>query len=163
MSEEATLTPPRFAFDEFYKMLHQYVNNPEARSALATYDAEDVAGRGELATPTDRSVCSELAYESFHEFERIGFQIMYEHGWPTYSQIVKTTTNDPERRQDLCKPLYDFRNIALRLIQKHDTRWSSSFRDEDFDINNRVSVLKLLKMWAERHPSTPPYYTWPNG
>lgn len=111
MSETELALPPKFSFDEFYEMLKEYVHDPEAREALATYDAEDVAGHGELS---NASVCSDLAFDSFGTFKMIGWSILVKHGWPTYWDMIQATKQD------------------------HHCGWSSSMWDQAFGISRAV-------------------------
>jgi hypothetical protein len=156
MSEEEFKMPRKFTFDEFYEMLKEYVNDPKARELLAIYDAENAEGRGELSDTS----CSELAFNSYADFQGIGWAILAKNGWPTYSQVIKNTKHDFELRRELCKPYYEFVSFARRLIRREKTIWMKRleiFPDEDFDINSGESVLKFMKLWTEKYSNNSPY------
>ncbi len=144
MSEEEFKMPPKFTFDEYYEMLKEFVNDPKVREYLAIYDAEDAAGRGELL---DRSQCSELADESHSTFEWMGRSILVANGWPNYPDILKIS--DVNLKLDVMSMGNTFWKIGRRLIRKEPTQKGWDFQDEDYDISDRGSVLRLLKRWAK--------------
>ncbi|WP_334150992.1 hypothetical protein [Hyphomicrobium sp.] len=154
MSKEAPAMPRKFAFDEFYEMLKEYVSDPKARHALMTYDSEYGAGRGYL---TDGSQCSELAFDSYGDFKAAGWSILAKHGWPTLSQVIKSTEHDFELRSKIEDAGRTFVDLGRRLIRKEPYEKGWSFQDDDFDVDDRASALKLLKMWSIRYPNNVPY------
>jgi hypothetical protein len=154
--EEEFKIPRKFTFDEFHEMLKEYVNDPKAREALATYDAEANAGRGDLSATS----CSDLASESYGEFQAIGWSILVKHGWPTYYQMIEATKQNHDLRMLFIGTGNVFRGIAKRLIRKTSgyARWlQESFQDEEFDVHNKMDILRLLKMWADKYPTELPY------
>ena len=153
--------PRPFAFDEFYVMLKKYVNDPKAREALANYDAEAIEGRGQL---NDSSTSSESAYNADVIFQQIGWSILVSHGWPIYYDMIQSTGQNHEFQMELLSIAANFRSIAKLLIRgcKEDDlpRWlreGDTFPDKDFDIYDPASVLRLLRMWSEKHPRHQPY------
>jgi hypothetical protein len=153
--------PRPFAFDEFYAMLKKYVNDPKAREALADYDAEAIEGRGQL---DDSSTSSELAYDADSIFHQIGWSILVSHGWPIYYEMIQSTGQNHELQMEFLSTAAKFRSIAKLLIRgsKEDDlpRWlreGDTLPDKDFDIHNPASVLRLLRMWSEKHPRYLPY------
>lgn len=154
MSASEFQMPRKFTFDEFYEMLKEYVSNPRAQEALAVYDPEYVAGRGNLL---DNSQCSEVAHEAYGNFKAIGWSILARHGWPTYAQIIKSSEHDAELRHKVESAGTTFINVARRLIRNEPDGWGWPFQDEDFHIGDPDSVLKLLRMWSAIHPNNLPY------
>jgi hypothetical protein len=148
MSEEEFKMPRKFTFDEFYEMLKEFVNDPKARAALATYDAEGIAGRGRDLGSEE----SDLSWDSWGIFSSIGYSIMHKSGWPSYSEIIENTKNDYELRSKLCRGLGFIVCVGRRLIRKEVWEKGWDFQDEDFDINDRASVLRLLQLWTKKYP-----------
>lgn len=149
MSNEEFPMPRKFAFDEFYGILKEFVNDPEDREYLAVYDAEANAGRGQL----DDSTASELAAESQEMFRVLSWRILQKYGYPSYYELIQSTKNNFKHRQNVLSFEGSFRGIAKRLIRKTDgyLRWlQEDVQDEDFDIDDKSSVLRLLKMWEEK-------------
>jgi hypothetical protein len=145
VSQEEFKMPRKFTFDEFYEMLKEYVNDPKARALLATYDAEDAEGRGELSMTS----CSDLAFDSYSDFKMMGWAILAKNGWPIYREIVKM--KNMERRFDLFHSGDTVWKVARRLIRKEPKQKGWDFQDYEFDINDRKSVLSLLKMWQKKY------------
>lgn len=149
MPEGELEMPAKFSFDEFYEMLKELVNDPEARECLAAYDAEANAGRGQV----DDSTASDLAHDSLDRFNSLSWSVMVAHGYPTYGEMIEMTKDNFELREDFWTFGGIFRGIAKRLIRKTDgyLKWlQEDFQDQEFDINDRSSVLRLLKLWKEK-------------
>lgn len=127
---------PKFSFDEYYSMLKEYVESPSAREALALYDAEYAAGRGSLYTTG-----SEVATDANSDFIIVGWNILARHGWPTYKEAIELQEN--EGLLDITAMGTSFSHNARRLIRKEP---ESPYQDQDFDIDNRSSVLEYLKL-----------------
>ncbi len=154
MSQQTPLPPRKFRFDEFYEMLKEYVHDPKARQALMTYDAEFGAGRGYL---NDSSMCSELAFDSYLDFKGVGWSILAKHGWPTYGQIIQSTKGNVELRTKIQAAGMTFIEFGRRLIRKEPYEKGWLFQDEDFNIDNRASILRLLKITENIYPHNLPY------
>jgi len=56
-----------------------------------------------------------------------------------------------------------FIDLARRLIRKEPYEKGWSFQDEDFDVDDDTSTLKLLEMWAGRYPNNLPYALTEDG
>jgi hypothetical protein len=150
---EGTCMMPRpYSANELYEMLDELVKNDEARTHLSVYDEELRAGRGNLL---DGSQCSELAFDSFSNFKAIGWSILAEHGWPSYLQVSKMP--DAEEQLKITRAGTTFINLGRRLIRREPEPWGWPFQDEDFDIDDRASVLKLMKLWDDRSPNNSLY------
>jgi hypothetical protein len=152
MSEEEFKMPRKFTFDEFYEMLKEFVNDPKARAALATYDVEDAEGRGDLL---NGSLCSDLAFNAYADFRAIGWSILVKNGWPPYVEVIKIT--DYSLRSTIQSTGYQIWKIGQRLIRKEPVQKNFGFQDQGYDINDRASVLRLLKRWAKTYKFEMPY------
>ena len=152
MSDMEFKMPRKFTFDEFYGMLKEFVNDPKARELLATYDAEDAEGRGDLL---DGSQCSELAFDAHSDFTMVGWNILVKNGWPTYLEVTKIPNSNV--KLDVMSIGNTFWKIGRRLIRKEPNQKGWDFQDEDYDIDDRASVLQLLKRWVKTYPFEMPY------
>ncbi|MEP1834640.1 MAG: hypothetical protein ABJL57_13330 [Hyphomonas sp.] len=155
MTEQNFDMPPKFAFDEFYEMLKEYVTDQKAREALFTYDQEDMADRGNLL---DSSMCSDLAYESYRTFAGAGWRILSQNGWPKHYQIIESTKGDMKKRRKYQSLAGDFIRIARRVIRKEPIeRPSWEFQDWDIDIMDKENIKEFLKARAGKYPQFSPY------
>lgn len=152
VSDSEFQMPRKFTFDEFYNMLKEFVNDPKVREYLAIYDAEDAEGRGELL---DGSQCSFLAEDSHSMFISIGWSILVKNGWPNYGMVVKIS--DVNLRLDVMSIGNTIWKIGRRLIRKEPRQKGWDFQDVDYDINDRESVLRLLRQWAKAYKFEMPY------
>ena len=153
MRRDELLRPRKFTFDEFYEILNQFVNDPEVRESLALYDAEANAGRGQI----DDSTGSNLAREALGKFNSLSWSILQKYGYPSYSELIYSTQDNFELRKQYWNLEGHFRAIAQRLLRntREIPNWlQKEFRDENFDVNDKQSVLRLLIMWrANRNQS----------
>lgn len=142
--------PRKFDMAEFHEMLVEFVNDARAREALLTYIKEDTAGRGQLS---DSSTSSELAFDSFGTFRARGWEILSEHGWPKYSQLM--AHKDQNLKQEVDARGWEFIRIAQAIIGGRGDK--SGQAHYEIDVADRNGVFSLLKEWAEKNPNHLPY------
>lgn len=94
MTYEELRIPRQFTFNEFYEILSEFVNDPEVRDCLAAYDAEAIAGRGQV----DDSTGSHLAAESLGKFNSLSWSILQKYGYPSYYSMIEQTKENFELR-----------------------------------------------------------------
>ena len=85
MSETVSKIP----FDEYYEMLKEFVEDPEARRRLEAVDVEvkryyDEGGRLDYPREEDGGV-----YNAQILFEHVGFKILERRGWGNYRHIAE--------------------------------------------------------------------------
>ena len=144
--------PRKFTFDEFYDLLKQFVNDPRVRELLATYDAEDAKGLGNLL---DGSQCSDLAFESHSAFRMAGWHLLAKHGWPSYKE--GTEMQDRDLWWEIRSEGDQLWRIGRRLIRKEPNEPWWGFQEYDFDIDDRDSVRSLLTMWFNKYGPPMPF------
>ena len=146
MDESEYKMPRKFTFDEYYELLKEYVNDPEARKALEVYDAEYAAGRGR-----DHADYSEKAHDAIWDFIIAGWDILSKRGWPTYKEAIELS-KEPGMKK-LREMANEFPRLARRLIR---VEIGSPLPLVEVNFEDKESVRKFLISWSRETRAAQP-------
>lgn len=149
MSKAEFKLPRKFTFDEYYELLKKLVSHPEGQKQFAIYDAECKAGRGDILDSENGGVAAMALFN----LRVVGYQILFELGWPTYMEARKFENFNKTTDSKYGRMLQSFPDTALTIMRGGGAAFAP---DLTVDIADLASVRRFLEVKMSI-PSIAPY------